>query len=256
MITLYAPAAPKLTLPREPTAVGDPVVLPRRSVPIVLGLVVTSLVTMLVGTRLVTEATLPPFQRARPIELTLGSLGPVRANPPAAPAVPPASAPGDPARSTGTGSPPGAAADPPRAPDGSTRRQVVPGGAAEAPDSVQAVADRPAAGDAPGASKEPVRTLIGHRGLPCTEPGRPRPGPPRWRPPGSCGAPGTGPAPPAREPGPGLPPPERPPRRPRSPAPDPAVGPRRAGSPAGRDPARAAVRRGGAGPLWASTRVR
>jgi hypothetical protein len=68
-------------------------VLPRRSAPVVLGLVVTSLVTMLTATQLVTESLRPSFQGARPVELLLGSLGAVQAEPTAAQRPPARSAP-------------------------------------------------------------------------------------------------------------------------------------------------------------------
>lgn len=179
--------------------------LPRRSAPVVLGLVVTSLVTMLTGTQLVTQATRPSFQRTRPVELTLGSLGPVRADPPA-PAVSSGPASGDPARSTEAGTPP-ARGDTGPSPgrEGTAVRMPRPGGDRDAPVETRAAADRPAApggarGGAAEAPEEVMRTLIGHRGLPCAQRARLRFGRLQGRSPGSCRPSGRDPPAPARDP--------------------------------------------------------
>jgi len=208
-------------------------VLPRRSAPVVLGLVVTSLVTMLASTQLVTEATRPSFQRTRPIELTLGAPGPVQAGPPAAPEVPsgPPTHAGGPAGSGDAGPPPG--------PDLTARRLPAPDGAQEGPAGVATVADRHAlprdapagAGSVPG---EALRTLIGHRGLPCSARARLRSDrlPGRWSRP--CATSGAAPAPPTREPKRAPPSVQLPPRRPGTPTPGPEAGPSQPGNPPGR----------------------
>jgi hypothetical protein len=224
------------TLPREPTAVGDPVVLPRRSAPVVLGLVVTSLLTMLTGTQLVTEATRPSFQRTGPIELTLGSLDPVRADPPAGPAVRPGGTTGDPAGSTGGGM---AAAPTPEAtavrfpsPDEAGDADGAEGGTRAVAGRATAGRARPAVPDATG-PPDATRTVVGRHGLPCPE--RPRSDRLAGRSGGSCRAGGDDPAGEEPAPPPPTPAPESPllellPRRPDAPASDPEDGSSRPGS--------------------------
>ncbi len=202
MSNAYGPQQPKRrTPPRTYRRRGTPVVLPRRSAPVVLGLAVTSLVTMLLAGQLVIETTSLSFDSTRdstrPVELTLGSLGPVEADAPAGAAT--RTAPGPPGRSRAAGGTAGAGSAAPPATGGRARRLPPPPRGFDATPNVVAVVDRHAdrAGKrvarAPEPPKDRIPIVIGHRGLPCSERRR-------WtgRPPGSCPRPKPSPGPPSR----------------------------------------------------------